>query len=304
MPREGGTLAKDRHVRVLVTGATGYIGRPVVDALHAAGYAVVTAGRRPVDGADHLPCDLLDSPDLAALVRSARATHLMLLAWEAGHGAYWTHPDNPRWALTTAALVDAFCRAGGNGIAVAGSSAEYDWTRGWCREDDTPAVPATPYGQAKDAARRLCQTIARSAGVPLAWGRIFLSCGPGEDDRRLVPSVIDALRGRRAPFALDAEAQRDFLHVTDTAAALVRLLSAGADGVANVSSGLPVRVGDVVRGLARSIGADPAPLLALAARKDAEPRLLAGEPARLTALGWAPRVSLDEALALCAGARP
>lgn len=283
---------------MLVTGATGYIGRHVLTALSRSGIAVVTAGRREAAGLRFIETDLLAEEDFGGLVRRAGATHLMHLAWEAGHGGYWTHPSNPRWALATARLVESFCHAGGEGAVVAGSAAEYDWSYGWCREDVTPADPATPYGRAKDAARRLCQIIARTAGVPLAWARVFHNYGPGEDPRRLVPSVAAALRGERPAFAVDASARRDFLHAEDVAEALVRLLTAGADGVANVSSGAPVRIGDVVAEIARALGADPGPLLSLAEERPGEPRLLAGDPGCLRALGWEPRHSLSAGLTL------
>lgn len=267
-------------------------------ALNEAGLSTVTLGRRPVDGAEFIEADLLKHADLPGLVRRAGASHLIHLAWEAGHGAYWSHPDNPDWAIATARLVDAFCKAGGKGIVVAGSCAEYDWSHGWCREDVTPANPATLYGSAKEAGRRLSCDIARLAGVPLAWGRLFLSHGAGEDQRRLVPSVLAALRGDIPPFAIDTDAVRDIMHVSDTGAALVRLLTAGADGVANVSTGAPVPLGQVVTALAEATGTDPRPLLALSAPRKGEPRLLAGEPGQLTRLGWKPRLTLAQGLTL------
>lgn len=291
-------------MRVLVTGATGYIGRSVIAALAELGLPSVMVGRARVAGSDFIEADLLQQADFGNLIQQSKATHLIHLAWEARHGAYWTHPDNPRWAIATARLVDAFCASGGQGIVVAGSSAEYDWGYGWCREETTPTSSSTPYGVAKDAARRLTQETTRMAGVPLAWGRIFLSYGSGEDARRLVPSVAAALGGTRPAFAVDTYAYRDFLHVSDVAAALVRLLTSGTNGVANISSGMPVRVAEIITTLAQVIGADPAPMLSLSTARPGDPRLLAGDPARLASLGWVPKLTLAEGLALCAGERP
>lgn len=283
-------------MRVLVTGASGFIGGAVIAALKEASLQVVTAGRRPVNCEAFIEVDLLREPDLSGIVRRSEASHLIHLAWEAGHGAYWSHPDNPQWAILTARLVDAFCKSGGKGIVVAGSCAEYSWSHGWCREDATPSDPTTLYGSSKEAARRLSSDIAQLYGVPLAWGRLFLSHGVGEDSRRLVPSILAALHGVRPFFSIDADALRDLLHVSDAGAGLVRLLTSGADGIANVCSGLPVRLREVVIRLALLTGTDPTPLLSLAAPRPNEPRLLAGEPALLTTLGWAPRLSLEQGL--------
>jgi nucleoside-diphosphate-sugar epimerase len=267
-------------------------------ALHEASLDTVTAGRRPVPGAAFIEVDLLRETDLLGVVRRSGASHMIHLAWEAGHGAYWSHPDNTDWAIATARLVDAFCRAGGKGIVVAGTCAEYDWSQGWCRENATPSDPATLYGSAKDAARRLSCDIARLSGVRLAWGRLFLSHGADEDPRRLVPSVLAALRGEHPAFSIDADALRDLLHVRDTGAALVKLLTGGADGIANVCSGVPVSLREIVTVLAGLTGTDPAPMLSLSAARPGEPRLLSGEPARLKSLGWAPRLTLAQGLEL------
>jgi nucleoside-diphosphate-sugar epimerase len=288
-------------VRVLVTGANGYIGRAVIAALGERDVALVTAGRRAIKGVPFVETDLLSEPDFPEMVRRAQASHLVHLAWVADHPTYWTHPDNPRWAVATARLVDAFCQQGGKGVVVAGSCAEYDWSHGWCREGLTPSHPATPYGLAKDAARRLVQETARLAGVPLAWGRIFMSFGPGEHPDRLIPSLVSHLQGRRPALSVDGDAFRDYLHVDDIGKALVELLLCRAEGIVNISSGAPVRIRDIVACLAREIGADPEPLLLQAMVRPNEPRLLAGEPTRLTSLGWKPDLTLEVGLALCVG---
>lgn len=272
-------------------------------ALNEASLFTVTAGRRSMPGSEFVQLDILREVDLMRAVRRSGASHLIHLAWETSHHKYWSHPDNPDWAIATARLVDAFCKAGGKGIVVAGTCAEYDWSNGWCHEDATPSTPATLYGSAKEAARRLCSDIAGLHGVPLAWGRLFLSHGEGEDPRRLVPSILAALVGERPAFELDAGALRDILHVRDTGAALVRLLTSGANGVANVCSGQPVRLGDIVTVLAELTGTDPAPLLSLASERPNEPRLLAGEPKTLRSLGWTPSLTLAQGLELHAGYR-
>jgi nucleoside-diphosphate-sugar epimerase len=233
---------------------------------------------------------------MAAAVAAARATHLVHLAWYTEHGRYWSARENLRWMEASIRLADEFIRAGGRHVLGAGSCAEYDWSAGWCDEDATALAPHGLYGVTKDATRRVLQTVCSGAGVPFCWGRIFYCHGPGENRERLVPSLVAALSGERPPFPVGMDVERDYLHVDDVAVALATLAAQGAEGACNISAGRPVRIRELVQLLARILGADPDPLLAVAARSGSEPMLLAGIPGRLRALGWRPRLSLEAGL--------
>jgi nucleoside-diphosphate-sugar epimerase len=286
-------------MKVLLTGAGGFVGRYVLESLCRRGIDVVTLGRRPSPGTPSVPfiaADLLSTPDFARLAADSRATHLLHLAWYAEHGKYWSSPLNLRWVDATVRLVEAFCQVGGQRVVVAGTCAEYEWADGPCREDSTPLVPATLYGTAKDATRRLVAGVCAQHRVPWAWGRIFLPFGNGEDRQRLIPSLIDVFQGRRSPFGVNAAAYRDFLHVSDVAEGLVALLGGEANGAYNVSSGQPVQLAEVVRELARQLLADPQAVLDLTTERPGEPSLLVGENGKLRALGWRPVLSLVQGL--------
>ncbi|NWJ41150.1 MAG: NAD(P)-dependent oxidoreductase [Geothrix sp.] len=286
-------------MKVLLTGASGFLGRHVLEALRCRGIETVLVGRhRPADCPleEYIETDLLAEPDGGTLFRASGATHLLHLAWYVKHGQYWTSELNPRWAEATVRLVDGCCRAGCQGMVLAGTCAEYDWSGGICLEDSTPLRPATPYGASKDAARRQAMALGVQHQVPCAWGRVFLPYGSGEDPRRLVPSLIEVCRGRRAPFAVDAAAHRDFLHASDVAEGFVTLLNRQASGEFNISSGQPVEIGTLVRELARIMGADLQAVLDLSVRRPGEPPLLAGDNRKLRALGWHPQLSLTQGL--------
>ena len=284
-------------MKVILTGASGFIGRYVLKALQHRGIEVVAVGRaRPHPSVPFIEVDLLDITDFGSLVQQAQATHLLHLAWYAEHGKYWTSPLNLRWAEATTRLVEAFCVAGGQQVVIAGTCAEYDWAHGYCREDSTPLNPATLYGTAKDATRRLVMAVCAQHQVPCAWGRIFLPYGQGESASRLIPSLIDVFRGEREPFGVNATAYRDFLHAYDVAEGFVRLLTTGASGAYNICSGEPVRLAEVVTTLATLLGADPEPVLALTTERPGEPPLLVGENLKLKALGWRPALTLAQGL--------
>ena len=287
-------------MKVIVTGASGYLGRHVLQRLRLRGAEVVVLGRSLPAGFEDLPllrADLLETRDFAPLLKDAGATHLLHLAWYAEYGKYWASPLNLRWVDASLRLLQAFGETGGKHVFSAGTCAEYDWSYGYLREDVTPMVPQGLYGTAKDATRRLATALCAAQGVSLAWGHIFFPFGPGEAPKRMLPSLVEVFRGRAAPFGVNTSAYRGMLPVADAAEAFVHLLEQGANGRFNICGGQPASIGDVVRTLARLCEADPAPVLDLASARAGDPPMLVGDNTRLLATGWRPTLTLEQGLA-------
>lgn len=237
-------------MRVLMTGASGFIGRQMLKALTDQGIEVVVMGRRRPSGSmKFIEVDLLQVSDFEPLILEVKPTHLLHLAWYAEHGKFWTSLANLRWSEATNRLVESFCKAGGRHVVIAGTCAEYDWSHGYFTEDLTPLNPSTLYGVAKNATQSLAMAICEQFEVRCAWGRIFLPFGPGETETRLVPSLIDVMNGKRMPFEINASAYRDFLHVSDVASGLRELLIQDARGAYNICSGQPTKLTELVRTL-------------------------------------------------------
>jgi nucleoside-diphosphate-sugar epimerase len=283
-------------MRVVVTGARGFIGRHCAAALAAAGHEVhgVTSS-----AAEHAPgvtwhrADLLSPAGAADVLRTVRPSLLVHLAWVTAPGAFWSDPSNDTWLDASKRLVGEFVRAGGARVVVAGTCAEYDWSDGVCDEATTPLRPATLYGRRKDELRAHVQSL----GVSWAWGRVFWLYGPGEPLPRLVPSIVASLlRGEPALCSAGTQ-RRDFLHVEDVGTALARLAASAVEGPVNVASGEAVAVADVARRLGEIVGRPE--LIRLGARPTpaGEPPLVVAATRRLREeVGFAPRWTLDAGL--------
>jgi nucleoside-diphosphate-sugar epimerase len=287
--------------KILVTGASGFIGRQLLPLLAGRGFEVIGVSRRAPEqtpGWRHVAGDLLDAAFVADLTARERCTHLLHLAWIATPGVYWTSPDNLAWTAASLGLAAAFAANGGRRLVVAGSCAEYDWECGFLSEGRTPCRPATFYGQAKDGLRRLLAAYCPTVGLSFAWGRVFYTFGPGEDRRRLAPGVVlPLLAGRPAPCTHGRQV-RDFLYIEDLARAFVALVDSAVSGCVNLASGQPLAVADLIAALARQAGRPDLPPLGAIPLSEAEPPLLVADVRRLhREVGFAPVFSLEQAVA-------
>jgi nucleoside-diphosphate-sugar epimerase len=292
-------------MKVLVTGANGFIGSGVVRTLVEARHEVVALDR-PTAPADRLTAvadriervavDLDEPSAIRALVEAVRPEALIHLAWYANPVDYLVSHANLASLSATAGLVQAALAAGCHKLVLAGTCVEYRPLDRALREDD-PVEPRTLYGACKHAAWLVTTALASSAGVELAWARVFHLHGPGEDPRRLIQWVASELRAGRPVELTDGSQVRDHLHVTDVAAGLVALLSAGASGVYNVCSGEPVTLKEVLETVGEIVGRPE--LLRFGARphRPDEMMFLCGNSRRLRSLGWKPRFGLKDGLA-------
>lgn len=287
--------------RVLLTGASGFIGTPCVALLRRRGFEVhaVGGGRRAVSAEADVAWegDLLDPAFVARLIERSAPTHLLHLAWYAVPGAFWTADENLAWARASLLLLERFAARGGRRAVVAGSCAEYDWRHGYCVEDLTPTHPGTLYGSCKNAVWEMFRRYAAGRACSAAWARLFFAYGPGEQRGRLVPDVIQALLAGREASCTAGTQLRDFLHVGDVARALVQLLDSEVSGAVNVCSGQPVAVKEVVERIATHLQARDRLHLGALPERPGDPPLLAGDNTRLSReVGWVPEFSLDSGL--------
>ena len=288
---------------VLVTGATGFIGRASCSALHQAGCTVIGTyrGATAPEGMDYVTwvaADLTQKDSIATLMQQQRPSHLLALAWYMGPGNQQAL-ENFHWLQHSIDLLFEFARAGGQRVTFCGSCMEYDWSQPIkLHESNTPLQPASEYGAAKAALFTAYTPLCHKLDLSASWARPFFLYGPGENPRRLASDVIISLLEGREALCTHGRQKRDFLHVADVADALVQLLLSDLEGPLNIGSGHAIALADLVGEVGRQIGASE--LIRLGARdaRPDDPPLVEADVTRLReTLGWTPKFDLKAGLA-------
>jgi GDP-4-dehydro-6-deoxy-D-mannose reductase len=301
-------------VKVLVTGANGFVGRSVVNRLLAGGSAVVAAVGPGASGCPtepNLTCVSLDlGNDLS--VRSCFATPVDAVIHLAAVALSRAADRDPAMAWTinaegTAKLVAALAEQAKQWRAqplflLASTADVYAWQERPIKEED-PVQPSTAYASSKLGAELATREAARLGGVKVIVARPFPHSGPGQDETFWIPARSRLLRevkrnGWAAVPVGDLTAVRDFLHVEDVADAYALLLERGTPGeVYNIASGRAVTLDEIHTRLEQLLGISPKREVdASQVRRDARPYLV-GDAAKLrAATGWTPRRTLDDIL--------
>jgi len=286
---------------LLITGATGFIGRHSLTSAINKGYDVysitIDDSMPSIEGVKWLHLDLFDYQATKQKISEIRPSHLLHFAWYAEPGKYWTSVENIKWVQASLELLMVFQQSGGKRAVFAGSCAEYDWNYGFCSESVTPLVPNTLYGVCKNSLQHIVTRFSAETGISSAWGRIFHLYGPFEHPQRLVPSIINSLLGGQEALCSHGEQIRDFMHVQDVAEAFVALLDSDVQGPVNIATGNPVRIKNVVSMIAAKMKAEHLVRFGAIPTSPDDPPLLVADVRRIkNEVKWSPNLGLDQGI--------
>ncbi len=308
-------------MRVLVTGADGFVGRWLVPRLLTEGHDVTAAvgpgGTTPADWTT-APLELGEAESVRRAVAGGYDAVVHLAAVASGRDA--RRDPGSAWEINAAgtarvAEVLGGIRAGGSGdpllllvstAEVYGAGAVPPVPR---REDDEPA-PCSAYAASKLGAEIAAAEVARRTGLRVVIARPYPHTGRGQDGRFVIPAftkrLLTAARtGEREIRVGNLEPVRDFLHVSDVVDAYARLLVTGRPGeVYNVASGTGISVGALFERLRALIGCDVRAKVDPELVRPADIAHLVGDATKLRReTSWEPRVSLDDTLNEVVGAQ-
>jgi NAD dependent epimerase/dehydratase len=306
-------------VLAAVTGAEGFIGSHLVEALVERGDAVRAMVLYNSFGSrgwlDTLEPDVLERVEVVlGDVRDAGATrdfvegaevvyHLAaLIAIPYSYRAPQSYLETN--AFGTLNVLEAVRAHGTPRIVHTSTSEVYGTARRVPIDEEHPLQAQSPYSATKVAADKLAESFWASYGSPVVTVRPFNTYGPRQSARAVVPTIITQLAAGRAEVALGAlEPTRDLLYVADTARAFIaaaRAPAAAVEGrVLNAGTGQEISIGDLAALIARLMGREIT--IANAAERmrperSEVQRLVADASALRSVTGWEPTLTLEEGL--------
>ena len=285
-------------MRVLVTGASAFVGKHLTALLEAGNHEVVRCSRAQLQGTE--PLDLAGIHAVVHLAAQAFVPEAIALPME-------TYEAN---VIGTARIARAIARhtseSGERPRLIFASSGE---VYGNVAADMLPISeaaatnPYNPYAASKAAGESILLGEHRSFGLDVVIGRAFNAIGPGQDVRFAIADFASQLVkvGKGAPARIavgDLSVQRDFLDIRDVAAAYIALIERGASGeIYNICSGTPRSIESLLDELISIAGVDLAITTDYRRLRTTDLRIVVGSNAKLRAeTGWMPTRSLTTSL--------
>jgi nucleoside-diphosphate-sugar epimerase len=241
--------------KILLTGATGFVGRHVLARLNEAGCAIRAVSRRDVPSVN----DTVRTDDLftesfdfweRAFVDVEQVIHC---AWYVEPGEYLNSQKNFICMEGTLQMAKAAAKAGVKRFVGIGTCLEYEPTQGYL-STTSPLKPNSGYGLAKVQTYLALSKLMKQESVSFAWCRLFYLFGEGEDKRRLVAYIRERLsRGEVAELS-SSEPIRDYLDVSEASRLITKLSLSDLQGAFNICSGQPVTIGELAIRIADEYG--------------------------------------------------
>ncbi len=294
----GGVSAIDKlnGQKVLVTGASGFIGSSLLHRLSSSAVEVHAVSRKtPICDPGRTRWwvgDLTELSTVRQLLGDIQPQVVLHLASHVagGRGLELVRPTFDSNLLTTVNVLTTATEAGCRRVVLAGSLEE---------PTEADGIPCSPYAAAKHAASAYARMFHALYGLPVVVLRLFMVYGPGQRDlRKLVPYVILSLLGGKSPRLMSGDRAVDWIFVEDVVDALLSAAAAPDIGgrTLDVGSGRLLTVRRVVEELVRLVNPRIQPDFGAIADRPLE-QIRRADPAPTTALtGWRPSTRLEDGL--------
>jgi len=275
-------------MKILITGATGFVGQHLVPRLLSFGHEVVAVSRNAEKAASlpwfenvtFISFDILNQ-QLEPVKTIGSPDMLIHLAWP-GLPNYKDLFHFEHNLPASYFFIKKMATAGVARVMVTGTCFEYGMQEG-CLSEDLLSMPVNPYGLAKDTLRKFLQILQNKHFFNLQWIRLFYMYGPGQNPKSLLAQLDMAIDNNDATFNMSGGEQlRDYLHVEEVARRMALLVDhPECTGIINCCSGKPISVRRLVEQRIRERGANISLNLGYYPYPDYEPMAFWGNSEKL-----------------------
>jgi len=241
-------------MKILVTGATGFIGNHLVPRLLDRGHVVVAVARDEEKASklswysdvQFMACDIHSAGLEFTPEQFGYPDALVHLAWPGlpNYKALFHFEDN---LLADYSFIKSLVEHGLKQVLVTGTCLEYGMQNG-CLTEDMPTYPANPYALAKDTLRKFLQSLQKTIPFTFQWIRLFYMYGAGQNPNSLLAQLDRAIETGDKQFNMSGGDQlRDYMPVVGVADRIASLIErVDLTGIYNCSSGAPISVRKLV----------------------------------------------------------
>lgn len=238
-------------MKILVTGATGFIGSNLIQHLLNQGLTVIACSR-DVEKAKafnwfhkviFIPFDLQKSQNIKNYYTYFQEPDILVhLAWS-GLPSYKSTAHFEENLMPSYHFIKNLVVNGLHKVTVTGTCLEYGFQEGSLKED-LPSKPSNAYALAKDTLRKQLEELKKESNFSLKWVRLFYMFGEGQNPKSILPLLDKALKEQQAIFNMSGGEQlRDYLPVNKVVEYLSKIaLSEKLEGIINCCSGQPISI--------------------------------------------------------------
>ena len=288
-------------MKILLTGATGFIGAAFLRRALSNGHSVAALVR-----GDSLARLTLQNKNLKAIkgtvatppwdqIKTFEPDTCVHCAWTTAPKVAYDSPEHLRFFEQSRVFLDRVIDFGICQVIGLGTCIEYVIGNAPLVEEQTAIGPVGPYAESKNMMRIWLEEASARRGFQLCWPRIFYVYGVGEDPSRLCTSLIQRFR-RNEPLVLKTpRSTKDYIYIEDVALALLLLLEKKFHGVVNLGTGEGVTILHLAQTVAALLGKSG--LVQTEAVEGRDPLgYVVADSTRLRSLGWQPQFDLERGL--------
>ena len=290
---------------LLIVGGTGFIGNQLVRDAIDLNYEVTVLSlngpdeSKKIAGVKYFASDITSSQEMEKLLKGMHFNYVVNLGGYINHSKYLDGGQEVMngYLAGVQNLIKYLDRSSLKSFIQIGSSDEYG-NHPAPQGESLREKPLDSYAMGRVAATNLLQMLNRNENFPVTILRLFLVYGPGQDQKRFLPQIINGcIKGKSFPTS-EGEQLRDFCYISDiTHGILTAMKSPDAYGeIINLASGEPVKIKSLIEKVKKIIGQGEPQYGKVPYRMGESMALYADISKVITIFSWKPRVSLEEGL--------